>query len=136
MSEVMVMTYIYEPWPNGSFGVGFVPIGLTLLELWPFENFTTIFNYQGHGQSQMPGVNFRALGQPYPLVLVSGWSLERFKRWRINKQTDTQTNKTNTILSIAPIANHVFLGENTSMKHEGTLKYSLEHLFWSDPLIL
>jgi len=41
-----------------------------------------IFKGQGQGQGQMSGVNFHALGQPYPSVLVSCRSVERLPRYR------------------------------------------------------
>jgi len=72
------MTYIYAHCPNDSFGVGFVAIGPTVLELCPFKNLTLSFKGQGQGQGQMSGVNFYALDQPYPSVFVSRRSVERF----------------------------------------------------------
>jgi len=92
------MNYIYGPRPNDSFGVSFVSIGPTVLELWSFKNLTLIFKGQGQGQGKMLGVNFRALGQPYPSVFVSRQSVERLSRYLGGRTKLVYLGRTNTTL--------------------------------------
>ena len=48
-----VMTYIYGPRSNNSFGVGLVSIGLAVLELRPFKTLTLKFRGEGRRRSKV-----------------------------------------------------------------------------------
>ena len=89
-----VMTHSYARRPTDSYGLGFVSIGPTVPELWPFENLTLRFWGQGQGQSLM--VFFRTLGQRCHVVLVlcrSAGRLPRYRGGQTRAHTHTHANR-------------------------------------------
>jgi len=73
-----VMTYICVHRSNDSFGVSFVSIGPSDLELRPFETLTLKFRGQGHVECQRSWPTFMVLEPTIHLALVSSQSDRRF----------------------------------------------------------
>jgi len=73
-----VMTYICVHRSNDSFGVSFVSIGPSDLELRPFETLTLKFRGQGHAGGQRSRPTFMHIDPTICLVVVSSQSDQRF----------------------------------------------------------